>query len=369
MSDRPSARLRILVITNLYPSAAHPAFGTFVGGRVEALRRAGTRVSVAAITDDRAHHGIGRKYLRLASRALADAVIARLRGRPYDIVEAHIAFPTGLVAWPAARLGGSKLVLFCHGSDVTRLPWLSPRRAAAARWLFARADLVIANSAYIADIVARRLGPLRASVEVVSPGIDSNPMQTVAQAVERETDQVLFVGRLAPGKGVEVLIEAVERLAARSFPVRLTIVGDGECRDRLEAKSHASDTPVTFVGPLAPVAVRQLMATSAVVVVPSTMPEGLGLVAIEAMASGALVVATRMGGLAETMRDGENGFVVPPGDVAALTNALERALVSARSADGERIRADGARTAGGHDRARAVRLSLAHYTRMLAFDG
>ena len=362
----PRARrpARILVVTNLYPTPAHPAFGTFVGARVGAMRKAGTTVAVAAITDPALHRNVARKYLRLAVTAAWAALSARLRRRPYDVVEAHIAFPTGLVAWPVATLGGARLSLFCHGSDVIRLPWLSRRRAALARRLFARADLVLANSDYTAEVASRRLGPLRRPVAVVSPGIDLG-RGAAGPTPAREPEGVLFVGRLVPGKGAEVLVAAFGALLARRPGARLTIVGDGSELASLQvlARDHAGS--IDFRGALAPEVVTDLLRRTSVVAVPSTAPEGLSLVAIEAMAHGAIVVATACGGLAETMRHDENGFVVPPGDVNALTATLDEALTTAATPRGERLRQAGRATAAKHDLRAAVASSLERYAELI----
>lgn len=356
---------RILVVTNLYPTPAHPAFGTFVGARVAAMRRAGATVAVAAITDPSLHRHVARKYLRLALAAGGTALSARLRRRPFDVVEAHIAFPTGLVAWPAATLGGARLSLFCHGSDVIRLPWLSRRRAALAQRLFRRADLVLANSEYTADVVSRRLGPLRRPVVVVSPGIDLGGGAPAGGTPDREPDHVLFVGRLVPGKGAEVLVAAFRSLLARRPTARLTIVGDGSERASLGARARDLAGAVDFRGALAPEAVSDLLHRATVVAVPSTAPEGLSLVALEAMAHGAIVVATACGGLAETMRHGENGFVVPPDDVDALAASLDIALATAAEPAGERLRGAGRATAAPHGLDAAVATSLDRYAELI----
>ena len=361
---RPRRALRILVVTNLYPTPAHPAFGTFVGARVDALRRAGATVAVAAVTDPAAHRNVARKYVRLALAAGQKALAGRLRGRPYDVVEAHIAFPTGLVAWPVAACGDARLSLFCHGSDVTTLPWSSRRRAALARRLFARADLVFANSRYLAGVAEERLGPLRRPATVVSPGIDLGH-DDADSIPDRESDHVLFVGRLVPGKGADVLLEAFGRLLAHRPAARLTIVGDGPERAGLEAQARDLAVPVDFRGALAPAVVADLLRRNSVVAVPSTIAEGLGLIALEGMARGAIVVATACGGLAETMRHGENGFVVPPGDVDALADALHEALTAADGPAGERLRQASRATAAAHDLDAAVTASLDRYAELL----
>ncbi len=363
---RPRRAPRILVVTNLYPTTAHPAFGTFVAARVDAMRRAGATVSVAAITDPSLHRNVARKYLRLALSAGRTALSARLRRRPYDIVEAHIAFPTGLVAWPVATLGGARLSLFCHGSDVIRLPWLSRRRAVLARRLFARADVVFANSRYTAEIANERLAPLRHPATVVSPGIDLRSGERAGAPPARDPELVLFVGRLVPGKGAEVLLEAFGELVTRRPAARLTVVGDGSERAGLEARARELAAPVEFRGSLAPSIVADLLDRSTVVAVPSTAPEGLSLVALEAMAHGALVVATACGGLAEIMRHDQNGFVVSPRDVDGLAEALDAALSSAASPEGDRLRTGGRATAVAHDLDAVVAASLERYAELFS---
>lgn len=361
MPASEAAPLRILVVANLYPSRRSPAFGTFVGARVAALRAAGQRVSVAAITDERPHQRVSRKYLRLALGALWAAIDARVRSRPFDIVEAHIAFPTGLIAWPVARVAGARLVLFCHGSDVTVLPWGSPQRTRAARWLFRHADLVVANSAHIAGVVTSRLGPSSAPVAIISPGIDVPEDDEVIVGGERPRDHIVFVGRLVPGKGVNVLVEAVAELVRGGSRVRLTIAGDGPERERLEKLASSLGLEPSFVGAIAPDAVSALLRQATVVAVPSVVDEGLGLVALEAMAQGALVVASAAGGLAETIVDGETGRLVPPGDVAALAAALRLTLDEAGSAADQRMRTAGRLAVIRHRRATAVAESISRY--------
>src|SRR6476660_7868835 len=107
-------RVRVLVISNLYPSPAHPAFGTFVEARVRALQGLGADVRVVANRDPAVHRRIVPKYASLAWSAGRAAAGDRLRGRRIDVVEAHIAYPTGLIARPIAWLLGAPLVLFAH---------------------------------------------------------------------------------------------------------------------------------------------------------------------------------------------------------------------------------------------------------------
>jgi len=144
---------------------------------------------------------------------------------------------------------------------------------------------------------------------------------------------LLYVGRIAPIKGLETLLDAVALLSARGVGVRLLVVGgeadepvDGHesaLRRRLEALGL--DDAVRFVGPQPQPALRDFYVAADAVVLPSYY-ESFGMVALEAMACGTPVIASRVGGLTTTVRDGVTGFLVPEGNVAALADSIERLL-------------------------------------------
>jgi glycosyltransferase involved in cell wall biosynthesis len=354
--------MRILLVSNLYPSAGSPAFGTFVATRVAALRGAGVEVAMAAITEPRVHRRRLVKYLRLAAATAWTAARVSRHGR-VDVVEAHIAYPTGVLAYPAARALRAPLVLYVHGADVLSLPGRGLRRW-AARGLFRRAELVVANSRFMARQVAGLEPAAAARTVIVSPGIDL-PLFADRSAPGREERRqgILFVGRLVPAKGPAVLLEALAVLRGRSGAVpSLSVVGDGPYRRWLERRARDLGLDVVFTGQLAPPAVAGAMRRALVVVVPSTGPEPLGLVPVEAMAAGAVVVASAVGGLTETVEDGRNGYLVPAGCPHALAAGLVRALeVTDRADEYARLRTAAGATAAQHAVDRTVRRSLRCY--------
>jgi glycosyltransferase involved in cell wall biosynthesis len=136
---------------------------------------------------------------------------------------------------------------------------------------------------------------------------------------------VLFVGRLVKEKGVAELLDALARLARSD--TELVVVGDGPMRGRLErlAGDLAVGDRIRFVGAVPHAEVASYLARARVVVVPSWFEER-GRVVLEAMANGAPLVGTRTGGIAETVRDGVNGLLVPVRDPLALTSAIARVL-------------------------------------------
>lgn len=311
------------MITNLYPDHKQPGFGTFVAAHAEALRRAGANVDVAAIRAIPVHDELVRKYALLLRTAVAQVARALIHGVRPEIVEAHIAYPTGVIAWPIARLIGAKLVLYVHGADIHEVGMRSRAHHRLARFIFARADLIVVNSRYSRQSLLHGYGVDQRRVVVLSPGIDIRRFGATTREVSRDLRRVLFVGSLNDQKGLSVLLRAMSQLEKTAS---LRVIGDGPARASLEADAAALGLEVRFDGAVPPDTVGRAMAESGVLAVPSTYGEALGLVALEGMASGALVIASRTGGLAESVEDGVNGFLVPPGDADALARCIRHAI-------------------------------------------
>jgi glycosyltransferase involved in cell wall biosynthesis len=134
---------------------------------------------------------------------------------------------------------------------------------------------------------------------------------------------ILYVGELIKLKGINHLLAALQRVSREYSQVRLTIIGEGDCRTelgRMAEKLEIADY-IEFSGFLKPEKVKEHMLKSDVLVLPS-MTEGLPRVIIEAMAVGLPVIATDVGSVKELVKDGENGFLVKPTDIDALTKAI-----------------------------------------------
>lgn len=139
---------------------------------------------------------------------------------------------------------------------------------------------------------------------------------------EAPGDHLLFVGRLVPYKGVEVLLEALALL--RPAPP-LWIVGDGPLRGRLEERARHLRLPVRFLGRVEDGELPALYRGARLTVLPSvTGQEAFGISLIESMACGTPVVASSLPGVAEVARVG--GLLAPPGDARALADRLRQAL-------------------------------------------
>lgn len=175
-----------------------------------------------------------------------------------------------------------------------------------------------ATSMAISRAVAERLPG--ASIQVGNP-YDDKVFQDVPS--EPRTKELIFVGRLVSDKGADLLLEAMALLKSRP---RLTIAGDGPERASLEkqAADLQLQAQVEFVGSQTSEELAKLLRQHRILVVPSRWREPFGIVALEGIAAGCVVVGSAEGGLAEAI--GPCGLTFPNGDASALANALSRLL-------------------------------------------
>ena len=254
-------------------------------------------------------------------------------------------------AWLACQRTGVPFVTTYHGTYDETFPL--KRRYNA---VMARGRIVIAASQYIADLVAERHRIDPARIHVIPRGVDPAVFDPAAVSGERVARlraewrlpegvrTIVLPGRLTPWKGHAVLVDAVARLArtdvvcvllgshqgrrayAQALEQQAVRLGLGE---RLRLVGHTDDMPAALL-------------LSDVVVHASTKPEAFGRVVIEAQAMGRPVIAADLGGPVETVRHGDTGWRVRPGDPEALAAAIEVALhlkPEERAALGQRARA------------------------------
>jgi colanic acid/amylovoran biosynthesis glycosyltransferase len=256
-----------------------------------------------------------------------------LRALKPRLVHAHFG-RGGALALPIARALGVPLVVQFHGGDATKdkhyrrglVPTIYQQRLAA---LQREAALIICVSDFIRDrLLARGFPPEKLFVHRY--GVEMEAAEPEEELLAPAEPYLLFAGRFVEKKGIGFLIEAMRRLKAEGREVRLMLVGDGEIAGELK-RAAADLRNVEFPGWLANPELRRLMRGALAVCVPSVEAasgdaEGLPNVVLEAMASGAPVVATHHAGIGEAVEDGRTGLLVPSGDVAALTAALRRLI-------------------------------------------
>ena len=236
-----------------------------------------------------------------------------------DVIHAHWWFPGGLVGASVARELGIPLVITLHGSDVhiARRPGLAQLAARVLR----RADVVATVSSALRAEVASRFHLDAAKIPVLPMPVTIDVSATWSPP-DPPPIRLVTVGRLVGEKGYDVLLDALLRLREEDVPAVLDIVGEGPDAVALATRAAPLGDDVTFHGARSRDEIAAFLARAHALVVPSRR-EGLGMVALEALAVGCPVIASATGGLIELVGEGD-GALVPPGDPAALAAALRR---------------------------------------------
>ncbi len=278
---------------------------------------------------------------------------ARAHNRTYDLIHSHY-WLSGLVAERLRRVWDVPMVQMFHTlghmkNDIFEYTGerVSDLRLEAETGIMAVADCLIAASPLEKTQMVVRYGARPDRIQVIPPGVDRELFHPIPQAEAKtvvaappDRHLVLFVGRIEPLKGVDTLLRAMSRVFAawppdEPHPCLAVIGGDANVpreqmsREmlRLQDLSHELGLTdlVAFLGRRQQEILPYYYAAADVVVIPSYY-ESFGLVALEAMACGTPVIASRVGGLSFTVVEGITGYQVPGGDDAIMADRILRIL-------------------------------------------
>ncbi len=272
-----------------------------------------------------------RRYLAGALAFFPKAVLlARLADQQsLAHIHAHFASHPAAVAFVIHRLTGIPFSFTAHGSDLHRDRHMLPEKVAAAK-------CVVAISDYNRDVILAECGEAHSGkVAVIHCGVDTErfrPRETPTP-FEREEGpfSIVCTGSLHAVKGQRTLLEACRKLHDAGCHFVCHFAGDGPDRRALEDISRRGSLQdhVQFHGQLTQQALRKLLDDADVVAAPSVPTkcgrrEGIPVALMEALGSGIPAVASRLSGIPELVRHEETGLLIPPGDGAALAEALLR---------------------------------------------
>lgn len=277
----------------------------------------------------RVYHGwfLWRSIAALARRVIADF-------KP-DIVLSYWLHPDGEAAVKIAREAGIPVVVMSGGSDVLVVARNGRRRERMIAVLTA-ADAVVCVSEHLRRAVTA-MGIAARKIHVVYRGVNPDRFHPgdrhTARAhlgLDHDRPVLLWVGRIAPVKGLETLVDACATLKADGCDFTLALVGDGSGRDALatQVKRLGLDGVVRFAGSVTHDQLGEWYRAASLVVLPS-LSEGVPNVLLEAIACGTPFVASDVGGINE-IADTEHDRLVPAGSAPALAGAIRESLDRSR---------------------------------------
>ena len=331
--------LHVCLVMEWHPSSVG-GVQSHVRGLALWLSRRGFRVSVVSrrvgLTDLRLQESEGyyvvNSLLPLEAifvppdpRDIED-VISKLKP---DVVHSHHIFTlTPLLALKVAsdlgipRVATNHTIFLAHDF---RMFWSIASLILPTRYYLQYAQAIISVSRAADTFVESIMGSdLRARRFIVPNAVDTLRIKPPER--EPEDNIILFVGRLVYRKGLHVLVKALQRIKGRDF--KLYVVGGGymEIPARMLAKAYGVEDKVEFLGVVPEDVKIELYRRAKIVVVPSILNESFGIVALEAMAAGRPVIASRVGGLEDIVVNGETGVLVEPGSEEQLAEAIELLL-------------------------------------------
>jgi phosphatidylinositol alpha-mannosyltransferase len=261
------------------------------------------------------------------------------RSQSFDIAHVHEPM-VPLVPWAVLLTARCPIVATFHVHREEGHRWYPIARSILAP-LMRRIRYRIAVSASARRTIAQHFP---GTYEIVPNGIDvggfQKPMPRPHDMPADGSPTIIYVGRLEPRKGVDVLIRAMPAVRAQVTSVRLVIVGDGPDRESLTAIARTLNVDVRFAGRVDDQQLPAYMQSADIVCSPALGGESFGIVLVEAMACGTPVVASHIEGYVDMLGDSDSAVLVPPRDPDALAAALTALLVNE-----DRRRAQGARGA------------------------
>jgi len=245
-----------------------------------------------------------------------------------DLLHLHYAIPHATSAWIAREMlreTGSdiRLITTLHGTDIT-IVGQDPSFHAITKFSIEKSDRLTAVSEYLRRETYTAFGCSKCEVEVIPNFIDPQVFDrqrypAILGAAAGARPVLIHVSNFRPVKRVSDIVRVFAKVRA-SIPSVLVLVGDGPDRIHAEDEAHqlGVEADVSFLGKLESVA--PLLAAADLFLLPSET-ESFGLSALEALATGVPVIASRVGGLPEVVRDGETGVLCEVGDVDAMARA------------------------------------------------
>ncbi len=272
-------------------------------------------------------------YMQLIPFCICQFLIAlrTIKRERIDIIHSHWILPQGMIGALIRMITGIPHITSIHGTDI-HLVHTRKVFHPFMKMIAYYSQYITANSSHTHRLFMEVISSTQTKTAIIPMGIHPEQFSGQSYVKKKKRITILFVGRLIQWKGVTYLIHAIKLVISRGWDVHLNIIGNGPEKEELQQFTHTLGIPsnVHFLGNMERKQLLSQYKNADLFVLPSIVyknqTEGLGVVLLEAMASGVPVIGSNIGGIPDIIKDDVNGLLVPPGDPQALADAIIRIL-------------------------------------------
>lgn len=317
--------MRILLISNLYPSNRYPYYGTFVKNFEQGLIQNHMKVDKIIITKKNNSFSKLLSYLTFLFRVIFTCTFLKKR---YDIIYIHYLNHTLIPFLFIKKKRLPPIILNAHGSDIFPEKKSSEYLIKVAHKVISYAHSIVVPSQYFKNEVIRKFDFPQERVFISpSSGIDSSIMNPIEKEINTEYINIGYLGRIDIDKGWDTMILALKPIKEQNLKFKLHIGGSGEQNKLLDELINETGLNNEFkrYGSIPHTEIKVFFGKIDLLIFPSRRRgESLGLVAIEALACGVPVIANKNGAVTDFIKDGFNGYIYNNDNQLELTELIRK---------------------------------------------
>lgn len=321
-------RMKMLLVSNMYPSDKNPTYGIFIKNIESQLHKTGITTSKKVVIDDHGGSYLWKaiKYFKFYSCIIYCCFFCK-----YDFIYAHFLSFTSFPLLFCKPFIKKPLIVNAHGNDVIPTNFLKRLLIPFARFLSHQSQLVIVPSFYFQHETCKKYGlPLEKTYIYPSGGVNldvffkTDKIKSKKEMGFSEKDFVIaYVSRIDKGKGWHLFLNALYHLR-NDLPVKALIVGWGDDKKQFEKMiiDFKLNPIVKLIHSIQHNQLNAIYNAADVFIFPTMLVESLGLVGLEAMATGLPVIGSKIGGIQDYLIDGKNGYFFNPEDLNDLQDKI-----------------------------------------------
>ena len=320
--------MKILLISNMYPSKENPTYGIFVKNFKDQMEKQKFDVTQTALIRGRGKNKLEKivKYVKFFRN-----VIISIKQNKYDLIYVHYIGHSLLPLLLVQKYIKKTLILNAHGSDVFVNNRIKNYIQKLVTPIIKKANLIVVPSSYFADVIHNKFHIEKNKI-FVSPsgGIDTDLFRPLDKKKDGSELIIGYVSRIDEGKGWDILLQAVRLLLDKGIVnFKVLMIGGGSQEQLLlrMIKDLGIEKNIDFIGRIAHEELVHYYNKMNVFAFTTTLTESLGLVGLEAMACGVPVIGSDIGGLKGYIENGSNGELFKPGNIDALSEKMKKFIL------------------------------------------